>query len=79
MRVGVFTPLLSQLPLAAVLKKLKSLQIETIELARELSRRRALQVIDARRWCRVASLRRFWPITGPRSARELSWQRAASG
>jgi len=32
MRVGVFTPLLSQLPLAAVLKKLKSLQIETIEL-----------------------------------------------
>ena len=32
MRVGVFTPLLSQLPLAAVLKKLKSLQIETVEL-----------------------------------------------
>jgi sugar phosphate isomerase/epimerase len=32
MRVGVFTPLLSQLPLAAVLKKLKGLQIETVEL-----------------------------------------------
>src|ERR1019366_7681820 len=32
MRVGVFTPLLSQLPLAAVLQKLKSLQIETVEL-----------------------------------------------
>ncbi len=32
MRVGVFTPLLSQLPLAAVLKKLKSLQIDTVEL-----------------------------------------------
>src|SRR5882762_2778160 len=33
MRVGVFTPLLSQLPLAAVLKKLKALQINTVELA----------------------------------------------
>ena len=32
MRVGVFTPLLSQLSLAAVLKKLKLLQIETVEL-----------------------------------------------
>jgi sugar phosphate isomerase/epimerase len=32
MRVGVFTPLLSQLPLAAVLKKLKALQIDTVEL-----------------------------------------------
>ena len=32
MRVGVFTPLLSQLPLAAVLKKLKSYNIETVEL-----------------------------------------------
>ena len=32
MRVGVFTPLLSQLPLAAVLKKLKALQINTVEL-----------------------------------------------
>src|SRR2546423_8215631 len=33
MRVGVFTPLLSQLPLAAVLKELKALQIQTVELA----------------------------------------------
>ena len=32
MRVGVFTPLLSQLPLAAVLDKLKSLDINTVEL-----------------------------------------------
>jgi sugar phosphate isomerase/epimerase len=33
MRVGVFTPLLSQLPLAAVLKKLGALHIDTVELA----------------------------------------------
>jgi sugar phosphate isomerase/epimerase len=33
MRVGVFTPLLSQLPLPAVLKKLAALQIKTVELA----------------------------------------------
>jgi sugar phosphate isomerase/epimerase len=33
MRVGVFTPLLSQLPLAAVLKKLEALHINTVELA----------------------------------------------
>ncbi len=33
MRVGVFTPLLSQLPLAVVLKKLAELSIDTIELA----------------------------------------------
>ena len=32
MRIGVFTPLLSQLPLAAVLKKLTALQISTLEL-----------------------------------------------
>jgi len=32
MHVGVFTPLLSQLPLAAVFKKLKALQIDTVEL-----------------------------------------------
>jgi sugar phosphate isomerase/epimerase len=32
MRVGVFTPLLSQLSLPAVLKKLKTLQIDTVEL-----------------------------------------------
>src|ERR1700688_3597418 len=32
MRVGVFTPLLSQLSLPAVLKKLKALQIDTVEL-----------------------------------------------
>ncbi|HEX5235028.1 MAG TPA: sugar phosphate isomerase/epimerase [Silvibacterium sp.] len=32
MRVGVFTPLLSQLPLPTVLGKLKGLQIETVEL-----------------------------------------------
>lgn len=32
MRVGVFTPLLSQLPLAAVCKKLAALQIHTVEL-----------------------------------------------
>jgi sugar phosphate isomerase/epimerase len=32
MRVGVFTPLLSELPLAAVLKKLAALQINTVEL-----------------------------------------------
>jgi len=32
MRVGVFTPLLSQLPLSAVLKKLKAYNIETVEL-----------------------------------------------
>jgi len=32
MRVGVVTPLLSQLPLTAVLKKLKSYNIETVEL-----------------------------------------------
>ena len=33
MRVGVFTPLLSQLPLPEVLKKLSSLHIDTVELA----------------------------------------------
>jgi sugar phosphate isomerase/epimerase len=33
MRVGVFTPLLSQLPLDAVLKKLAQLQVHTVELA----------------------------------------------
>ena len=33
MRVGVFTPLLSQLPLAAVLKKLAALRINTVELS----------------------------------------------
>src|SRR5580700_2668896 len=33
MRVGVFTPLLSQLPLPVVLKKLGALHIETVELA----------------------------------------------
>src|SRR5580700_11528663 len=33
MRVGVFTPLLSQLPLAAVLKKLTALKFNTVELA----------------------------------------------
>jgi len=33
MRVGVFTPLLSQLPLTAVLKKLAALEINTVELA----------------------------------------------
>ena len=32
MKVGVFTPLLSQLPLPAVLEKLKKLHIDTIEL-----------------------------------------------
>ena len=32
MRVGVFTPLLSQLPLAVVLKKLAAVQITTVEL-----------------------------------------------
>lgn len=33
MRVGVFTPLLSQLPLDGVLKKLKDLNIQTVELS----------------------------------------------
>jgi sugar phosphate isomerase/epimerase len=33
MRVGVFTPLLSQLPVTAVLKKLSELHINTVELA----------------------------------------------
>ncbi len=33
MRVGLFTPLLSQLPLSDVLKKLKTHKIETVELA----------------------------------------------
>jgi hypothetical protein len=32
LRVGVFTPLLSQLPLSAVLDKLKSIGIDTVEL-----------------------------------------------
>ena len=32
MHVGVFTPLLSQLPLSAVLDKLKSIGIDTVEL-----------------------------------------------
>src|SRR6202008_1394103 len=32
MKVGVFTPLLSALPLDQVLKKLKSLNIDTVEL-----------------------------------------------
>src|SRR5579863_10734477 len=32
MRVGIFTPLLSQLPLSDVLKKLKAHKIETVEL-----------------------------------------------
>jgi sugar phosphate isomerase/epimerase len=33
MKVGVFTPLLSQLPLETVLQKLKALDIDTVELA----------------------------------------------
>ena len=33
MRVGVFTPLLSQLPLTVVLRKLAALHIDTVELA----------------------------------------------
>ncbi|PYX76514.1 MAG: xylose isomerase, partial [Acidobacteria bacterium] len=33
MRVGVFTPLLSKIPLEAVLKKLAELNIHTVELA----------------------------------------------
>src|ERR1700745_49584 len=33
MRIGVFTPLLSELPLAVVLKKLAALHIDTVELA----------------------------------------------
>jgi sugar phosphate isomerase/epimerase len=33
MKLGVFTPLLSQLPLEAVLNKLKALRIDTVELA----------------------------------------------
>jgi len=33
MKLGVFTPLLSQLPLDAVLTKLKAMQIDTVELA----------------------------------------------
>ncbi len=33
MRLGVFTPLLSQMPLAGVLAKLKALEITTVELA----------------------------------------------
>src|ERR1035438_9873109 len=33
MRIAVFTPLLSQLPLVSVLDKLKSLDITTVELA----------------------------------------------
>jgi sugar phosphate isomerase/epimerase len=33
MRLGVFTPLLSQLPLEQVLTKLKALEIDTVELA----------------------------------------------
>ena len=32
MKVGVFTALLSQLPLDEVLKKLKAFQIDTVEL-----------------------------------------------
>jgi sugar phosphate isomerase/epimerase len=32
MKVGVFTPLLSQLPLESVLQKLKTLSIDTVEL-----------------------------------------------
>ena len=32
MKVGVFTALLSQLPLEEVLKKLKAFQIDTVEL-----------------------------------------------
>ena len=32
MRVGVFTPLLSQFPLDKVLEKLKALDIHTVEL-----------------------------------------------
>ena len=36
MRVGVFTPLLSQLPLKDVLAKLKALGISTVELATEI-------------------------------------------
>jgi len=32
MRIGVFTPLLSQLPLSAVLEKLKTLHIDSVEL-----------------------------------------------
>ena len=48
MRVGVFTPLLSQFPLEKVLEKLKTLDIGTVELGhRQLSRRSALQAVDA--------------------------------
>ena len=34
MRVGVFTPLLSQLSLPAVLKELEALQVDTVDLER---------------------------------------------
>ena len=49
MKVGVFTALLSQFPLPKVLEKLKSLNIDTVELGhRQLSGRSALQALDAR-------------------------------
>ena len=32
MKIGVFTPLLSQLPLESVLQKLKTLSFDTVEL-----------------------------------------------
>ena len=81
MRVGVFTPLLSQLPLTVVLKKLAALHIDTVELAT------GNYVGDAH--CKVSmlenptALAEFQKIAG-RSWRkdqrvELSRQPAASG
>ena len=48
MKVGVFTPLLSQLPLADVVKKLKGNGCRSTGIWNgELSGRRALQAVDA--------------------------------
>lgn len=47
MRVGVFTPLLSQFPLDAVLKKVADLNIKTVELGTEFCRGSTLQAGDA--------------------------------
>ena len=72
MRVGVFTPLLSQLPLPAVLKKLAALQINTVELGTGNYPGDAhckLSMLDDA--SALVNSRSSWPTTASRSARSV--------
>ena len=79
MRVGVFTPLLSQLPLKDVLAKLKALGISTVELATGNypgdAHCKLTMLEDSRRACRVPTPARGSRIQHQRS--QLPRQRVA--